>query len=724
MHPLDGSGEPRTQPRAFMRHASSGAVVPPSTAIRSRFRALGAHATPSMEQATPSMEQTRGTKRQYLGTNGSPLGSGVAWTLETPTRDTMTSRRRLFAASPARDTMDLERARFELHQVELERERDREAALRVRLDLEAQLAESIRRADKIDRDRRWLADQDARRAEARKAADEDAAKREAERVAETEALREQCSQLEKAADDAARRMRAMMADHRREVETLRAQAELEKVSFSGPEPVCGPELPVELKPAPPMTIDADRVAQLERDVAEQCAYTRAAEAQNRGLRADVKRLAAQAAQADTHREAAHALRAKVARLEAQLADHADRSAALQQLQQERAVWAQVFDASPVAAAKAADTQRRTIATLEAQASELQARLDDVTARLADADKTTKTQTAQIDALRSEKDVATAEASDAEARLQRMVCETDFLRAQLASYDAEDAQLMASYDQPKADRIRQLEMFVDQQRTWMRAQSTDQITVPDLEPLLAEPRAEAERARTELAQLAGRCEALEKDAARMELQLGAGLGFNPRTTRILQLRDNPASRDYAIRSERLDSLAAENAALVDAMRALGPASSKDSDETSPLFSTIDNLRRDNDALSTQLRESAKLMARYKQMWKRQSARLRDAVYNVLGFRVDFLANGHMRCTSKYTRNIDHNFVFSEDPQNPSQIRLIGGTNKPYLQGLNNDMRFWIQERGSIPGFMATVTLQNFETRPADGGADIPLPPIED
>ncbi|KAJ1670089.1 hypothetical protein GGF38_001764, partial [Coemansia sp. RSA 25] len=225
---MDGSGAPRTQPRAFMRHASTGnlgsgaaaAAVPPSTAIRSRFRALGEQLGPP-----PSMagEGARGTKRMHM--DDSPLSKGM-WTggggsTTTPMRMAPPVARRLFGGgeggqSPARDTMDAERARFELHQVEMERERDREAALRARLDLEAQLAEAVRRAEKMDRDRRWLADQDARRAEARKLADDEAARRLAECEAESEALRERCRLLEMAAGDAARRMRAMMADHRRE----------------------------------------------------------------------------------------------------------------------------------------------------------------------------------------------------------------------------------------------------------------------------------------------------------------------------------------------------------------------------------------------------------------------------------------------------------------------------------------------------------------------------
>ncbi|KAJ2911068.1 coiled-coil domain-containing protein mad1 [Coemansia aciculifera] len=451
----------------------------------------------------------------------------------------------------------------------------------------------------------------------------------------------------------------------------------------------------------PVVVDSSRVAALERDVAEQCAYIRAAEAQNRELRSEVRRLTGVATQSSTFREASQALQAKVQRLEAQLADNASRDALLDQLQQERALWTQVFSSSsPVVAAQTADAQRRTIAVLERSAAERQERLDDAVAQLDDA-------RAQLARVRRESEESWAGLRAAEAALERAQTEADFLRAQLASYDAEDERLKPAggpFDAAKSERIRRLELFVDQQRQWMRAGEAAG-EIPDVAPLLA-------GLREELAAASERCQRLEREAARLDHVIGSGLGYDPRTTRVLQLADNPAARDFAIRSAQLEALAAENAQLVDRLRASSVAANEGAgEERSPLFCTIDNLRKDNEALAAQLQESAKLMARYKKQWKRQSARLRDIVYAVLGFRVDFLANGHVRLTSAYAQDIDHNFMMSEDPSNSALMRLVGGTNKQYLTSLNNDMRFWIQERGSIPGFMATVTLQNFEAKPA-------------
>ncbi|KAJ2345277.1 coiled-coil domain-containing protein mad1 [Coemansia sp. RSA 2671] len=689
MNPFDSSGVARTQPRGFMRHASTGTLgtvtsgnAPPSTVIRSRLLALG---------------EARGTKRQ--------LSPASQWAMETPSH--LPAPRRLFAQSPARDTMDAERARFELSQVEMERERDREAALKARLDLESQLAEAVRRAEKLDRDRRWLADQDAKRAEAQRAMDADAVRRRDQLEVECGELRAKCSALEAAADASARKMRAMMAEHRAEVDQLRDHVDraLEPRPAVPPPPLA----PAEEATRPPAVAEpADRVAQLERDVAEQCAYIRASDAQNRALHADVQRLSAQATQADVYREAAQSAQAKALRLEARLAENIDRSAQLQQLLEERELWARVLDRSPVAAAKSADAQRRRIADLEESAGLRESLVADLQKRLAEAEN-------HLAAARADAAAGSAGLVEAKAQLQRAQCEVEFLRAQLASYDAEDARLMPTYDVPKAERIKHLELFIDRQRNWVGSE------LPDVAPLLEGYREEARSAKEELAKMVERCEGLEKDVANMETLLGAGLGYNPKTTRILQLKENPASMDYAIRSERLEALAAENAALVDRLRT-ADLTEKEVDE-GPLFHSIDNLRKDNASLSQQLEESGKLIKRYKKEWKRKANQLREVVYAVLGFRVDFLSSGCVRFTSTYAQNLDHTFLFSHDPDNPTLMKLVGGASKPYLQSLTNDIRFWVQERGSIPGFMATVTLYNFEAKP-EGHQLEPLSPVED
>ena len=61
-------------------------------------------------------------------------------------------------------------------------------------------------------------------------------------------------------------------------------------------------------------------------------------------------------------------------------------------------------------------------------------------------------------------------------------------------------------------------------------------------------------------LAKQCQSYENTIDRLSDQLGLG-AYNAETTRVLSLMDNPASKDLAVRTELLDSLKAENQALL-------------------------------------------------------------------------------------------------------------------------------------------------------------------
>lgn len=232
------------------------------------------------------------------------------------------------------------------------------------------------------------------------------------------------------------------------------------------------------------------------------------------------------------------------------------------------------------------------------------------------------------------------------------------------------------------------------------------------PQLEEARRQAERqlefngSEGENQRLQRELERVEREAARMEHQLGCGLGYDPRHTRILQLADNPSARDYAIRSETLGKLKEENEALVERLRKV-EGTAEETEGESPLFRTIDNLKTEKGTLETKLAESAKLINRLKREWKRKASELCEVVNAVLGYKVEFLPSGAVRFTSAYASDTDQSFVFASGHDDHGSMRLSGGGSKAYLQGLSNDIRYWVQERGSIPGFMATITLQSYE-----------------
>ncbi|KAJ2654406.1 coiled-coil domain-containing protein mad1 [Coemansia sp. RSA 1200] len=713
---------------------------------------------------------------------------------------------------------ETERARFELRQLETDRENERVDARRTQQCLEADLAAQTKRVEKLERDRRWLFEQEEQLAEQRRAVEREMAAQRSSYEARIDKMADAARELEQRLDDAHRAMRRLKAEHldtTDDLHTRLARAERTVAELQGLEEKNRPsdeasadvvslqyiadsmrrelrvkdqdiaELQLRLRTAlsgseaSADNADAadvvplrERTACLERDLREQCDYIKAVEQQNSQLRSKLHALVEVSTKYEREHELARSLQAKVDRLEKQQEEHAEAEARFAALQQEREQWGRVFgenqqqpgDAgkhnaggqqhapcSPFAAAKTMAAQKNKIQLLETKLQALQDARDSddlQLQRIAEDAKTCKRECARLE---SEVAEERTRAIKLDASRQHAVREAEFLRTQLHSYDREEDSLMGgNYDRQKAARIEQLERFIDEQRAWIASlESTvgSSAAAATSSPRSIDARVEAGHSGLETAsasllqgyredaeakqreldglreehrRLGERYGALEKETARLEHQVGAGLGYNPRTTRILQLIDNPAAQDYAIRSEKLKAMTAENEALVERIRQLeqqrerpeenkeeGPV--ENAEASSSFFHTIDNLRTENTSLTRQLEDSVKLISRYKKEWKKKAAELREVVYLILGYRVDFLANGSVRFTSTYAAEVDQSFVFTSGEGNHGVMQLTGGGSKPYLQSLANDIRYWVQERGSIPGFLATITLQGFEAR---------------
>ncbi|KAI9500801.1 coiled-coil domain-containing protein mad1 [Coemansia spiralis] len=829
----------------FTRNPSANAL-PPSTVIRSRFR--------SIAERPPTLIGARGSKRYMLDDSPSAATDRAPWSLslETPIRassahtsavplvDTLMRPQRLFPTlsplsdaktsllasaknsdrSPARSILDsahkesenigrleslkraAEKAKFELRQVELARERDREEAQRAHQRLESELLAQTKRVEKLERDRKWLFEQEERLAEQRRAVERDLSAQRSAYESRIDEMAAANRELEQQLDDASHAMRRLKSDHLDQIDDMQirlSRAERIATQLQASEKSDAlrsrgdfsdtsslqytidslkrevqskdqdiDELKHRLKSTMPSgencsgAADAavipsrERIAQLERDLHEQCDYIKAVEQQNHQLRSETRRLAEAASLYEKEHEISCSLQAKVERLEKQQTGYADMEARLTALHQEREQWTRVFHdsdsdnsdtnpqgqnlCSPFAVAKTVATQRHTIKLLEGK---LQSMQESEAATMQQQQKATNdVQSYKQKCLRLESQLSAEKTKtfQLEASKQHAVREAEFLRAQLHSYDREEASFMpGNYDEQKADRIKQLEEFIDEQRAWIVSLES---STGDIRPISADGaetvstsllqgyREDAEAKQHELDslheehwRLQERFDKLEKETARLEHQVGSGLGYNPKTTRILQLIDNPSAQDFAIRSEKLKSLAAENEALLERIRqlersnpaqslSLQDASQEDAvagDASSPYFHTIDNLRTENQELAHQLEASVKLINRYKKAWKRKVSELREVIYAILGYRVDFLVNGSVRFTSTYAADLDQSFVFTSGDDDQGVMQLSGGGSKAYLKGLSNDIRYWVQERGSIPGFMATITLQSFEAQ---------------
>ncbi|KAJ1971936.1 coiled-coil domain-containing protein mad1 [Dimargaris xerosporica] len=302
-------------------------------------------------------------------------------------------------------------------------------------------------------------------------------------------------------------------------------------------------------------------------------------------------------------------------------------------------------------------------------------------------------------------------------------EVEFLREQLKSYDMEEMTLTpGAFDAAKAQRIQGLEDLVQDYRTQVQRLAEQLAGRPSADPapnasLSSEasgsaPLAQMEQLQQQVVRLTHKLEAQDQEMALLERAVGRG-DYNPRTTRVLQLAQNPTTNAYAIRETTLKALQDENRELLRQLQR-GAFPKPSSPECSSALSgaqipqqTVDNLLRDNAALQAELAQRDKRLARLKEVWQAKAQEMREAIYSLLGYRLDFLENGRVRLVSMYSAAEDHSFIFTSNQHDSGTLELAGGGNTDYVKSLEPLIQFWVVERRSIPAFLATVTLELFD-----------------
>lgn len=128
-----------------------------------------------------------------------------------------------------------------------------------------------------------------------------------------------------------------------------------------------------------------------------------------------------------------------------------------------------------------------------------------------------------------------------------------------------------------------------------------------------------------------------------------------SVRILELRDNPTSRDQAVKASQLAALKEENAALLAQLEGRAVKSVP--------ISTLENARKDTKSMERVAAEKEKRMMRLKEIWTSKSNEFREAVYSLLGWKLDFMANGRVRVTHMFGRNGDQSIEFDGERGTP-------------------------------------------------------------
>lgn len=122
-------------------------------------------------------------------------------------------------------------------------------------------------------------------------------------------------------------------------------------------------------------------------------------------------------------------------------------------------------------------------------------------------------------------------------------------------------------------------------------------------------------------------------------------------RVLQLKDNPTSREQSVKLSILESLREENAALLAQID--GPT-----DRLGKMVprSSLDNAKAEIKIMEKLVAEKEKRMTRLKEIWSTKSMELREAVYSLLGWKFDFMPNGRVKVTHMFAGREDQSIEF--------------------------------------------------------------------
>lgn len=296
----------------------------------------------------------------------------------------------------------------------------------------------------------------------------------------------------------------------------------------------------------------------------------------------------------------------------------------------------------------------------------------------------------------------------------------FLRGQLKSYDTEESVLLKKdTDSLKVDRIKELESLVDKYRaetsTLVKQLDKQDGHYVEMSPLkrkitpfssderVSELTRKTRNLQTELDNSRLQSDTLTKELGAVKKQLAKVEKVKATRTRILELKDNPAAKHEAVKLSMITALRNENKAL------LAQLENRPQEKNKKLvpYSSLEAVRAEMRELNTTIAEQSKRMDRLKQVFGKKSLEFREAVFALLGYKVDLLPNKKVRATSVYAASDEESFTFVPDPKARS-IKFSGIDDcGPLTTEYENLISFWIKERRDIPCFLAALNLELYD-----------------
>ncbi|KAF2970846.1 hypothetical protein GQX73_g2808 [Xylaria multiplex] len=492
------------------------------------------------------------------------------------------------------------------------------------------------------------------------------------------------------------------------------------------------------------TGDAETIAIIRRELSDQVQHIRTLEARTSKQHTELVHLRQVHKAVEIVEEEKRSLQRRVDAAQALEAELNEIRIQKQRLEDERLAWTAFlqnasadgglmeFD-SPEAIARALVEERYNSASLVERLGEVQPQIAERDEIIKSLESDKKNLTAQLE--KSRTTTAPISASKSQARLERQRAlatkEIEYLRAQLKTFDAEDETFdTGNFDQQKADRISELEKLVDTYKEEVqnlhKELSAAESSTRTLEPAVGSKRGHTDESENEqlgelnrkrrkladdLAKLQTTHQLLQKEHEVLNSRLAAAESTNK--IRVLSLRSNPTSDFEAIKTATLAALKLENQELLAQLS----KEARRSPKTALIpASQLAAARREIEEAQRQTASAQKTTRRLKEVWAAKSQEFKEAIFSTLGWTVTFIPNGKMRVESLYcpsaTDEHENSIVFDGER---GTMKVSGGPHSPFARRIDDQIKFWVREKGCIPGFLAALTLEFYEENNTRDGA---------
>ncbi|KAF7945043.1 hypothetical protein EAE96_009826 [Botrytis aclada] len=491
------------------------------------------------------------------------------------------------------------------------------------------------------------------------------------------------------------------------------------------------------------TGDTDTLEVIKRELSEQVTHIRNLEAMNREQSAELKHYKRLHKSVEVVEEEKRTLQRKVEAMDDLQNELGEARLQRQRLEDERLAWTAYLQNqsdveghiefnSPEDIARALVEERMQTATLVERLGAMESEVLDRDNIIDGLQNDKRSISEEMEKMKAASGSSTS-GGDAKVRLrlerQRALAikEVEYLRAQLKTFDAEDEAFGAgdNVDDAKIKRIEELENIVDEYRQEVQSLQNDLTTVESAQPNTATTLAGTKHPREEndenervgvltrknrklqdtITSLQTSQKLLQKELSVTQERLTIATTHSQ--TRILSLRSNPTSDFEAIKLSTITALRAENADLLAQLTTNLPP-----DASVPLstLQTQQDLVAESQAA---LKDERTRNDRLKKVWGLKSQEFRDGVSSLLGWDAVFMPNGKMRVTSFYYPSVgeeENSIVFDGER---GTMKVSGGPESKFAGRIMENIKFWVNERGSIPCFLAALTLEFYEEKKGDG-----------